>query len=215
MRNSLSNSLLKQVVNFANFYHQYRVESEKLTSIKYRMVTTIEEYKKYNLIQLAFTDNPGDLLAPVTIEKIKLTPDIISGMHPIDINTINDLYYLDRDKIIEVKIEDENIIALKHNGQIIHYKITDYIDIESIRSPRLSYMVGYMKAEKFIRETYLIKDKYKIIADNITSLKVLDLESNHCFLKNPLDILFSDDYKNFSKEDVSRIGYICGQMAKL
>ena len=59
------------------------------------------------------------------------------------------------------------------------------------------------------------KEKYRIIKDHITTLHVLNLETKKTFLMNASDILFSDDYLLFSKEDISRIGYICGQMSKL
>ncbi|MBA2655852.1 MAG: hypothetical protein H0U70_02585 [Tatlockia sp.] len=211
----LSNSVIKQFLNFVNFYHEYKVKSEKLISLRYRMITTLDEFKKSNLIQLAFSDNPGDLLAPISIEKIKKSPDIIEGMHPIDINTINDLYYLSRDKIIKVNVESGSITALKSNGQSISYNISDNIDPDSIDSTRLSYLIGYMQAEKVMREAYTIKDKYKIVKDNITTLEILDLDTNKNFLINPLDIMFSDDYKNFSKKDIGHIAYICGQMSRM
>lgn len=216
MKNALlSNSVIKQFINFANFYHEYKVKSKKLTSVRYRLITTLDEFKKSHLIQLVFSDNPGDLLAPISIEKIKKTPDIMEGMHPIDINTINDLYYLSSDKIIKVNVDSDRIIALKSNGQSITYNISDDIDPDNICSTRLSYMIGYMKAEKVMKEAYTITDKYKIVKDNITTLEVLDVDTNKNLLKNPLDILFSEDYKSFSKKDVAHIGYICGQMSRM
>lgn len=216
MRNGLfSSSVVKQFLNFATFYHEHKGKAKKLISVRYRLVTTLDEFKKSNLIQLAFSDNPGDLLAPISIEKIKKTPDIIEGMHPIDINTINDLYYLSRDKIIKINVDSDYIVALKSNGQSITYNISDNIDPDSIGSTRLSYMIGYMQAEKVLREAYTITDKYKIVKDNITTLEILDTQKNKNFLKNPLDIMFSEDYKNFSKKDVGHIGYICGQMSRM
>ena len=206
---------MKQILNFASFYREYKVKFEKLTSVRYRMITTLDEFKKSNLIQLSFSNNPGDLLAPISIEKIKKTPDILEGMHPIDINTINDLYYLSKDKIIKVNIDNEHIIALKSDGQSINYNIADKIDPDTIASTRLSYMIGYMQAERAMREVYTATDKYKIVKDNITTLEILDVDANKNFLKNPLDIMFSDDYKNFSKKDVGHIGYICGQMSRM
>jgi hypothetical protein len=216
MRNAmLSNPVIRQLLNFANFYQEYRVKSEKLMYLRYRMITTFDEFKQSNLIQLAFTDYPGDLLAPMTIEKIKKTPDIMAGMHPIDINTINDLYYLKRDKIIEIRVDNDCIIALKSNGQSMRYNVSGNINPDNLVSTRLSYMIGYMQAEKKMREAYTIADRYKIVKDNITALEILDTDTNTTFFKNPLDILFSEDYKNFSKRDVSHIGYICGQMSRI
>jgi hypothetical protein len=216
MKNTmLSNPLVKQFLNFAQFYHEYKVKSESLRSVRYRMITTLEEFKKINLIQLAFTDNPGDLLAPISVETIKKTPDIIAGMHPMDINTVNDLYYLSRDHIVEIRVDNESIVALKNNGQSVTYHIADYIDPNTIESTRLSYMIGYMQAERLMKKVYAVKEKYKIVKDNISTLEILDRDTNQYFLKNPLDILFSDDYENFSKKDVGHIGYICGQMSRI
>lgn len=215
MKNIISNRFVKQVVDFSNFYNAYKTRSAKLASVRYRIITTLDEFKKSNLIQLSFSDNPGDLLAPLPIEKIKKTPDILEGMHPIDINTINDLHYLSRDKIIQIKIDGDNITALTNGGKSIEYNILDNINPDTIESPRVSYMIGYMQAEKLMRESYSIKDKFQIVKDNISSLEILDKEKNQNFLKNPLDILFSQDYLLFSKEDIGRIGYICGQMSNL
>jgi hypothetical protein len=212
----LSNPLVREIINFSNFYHDYKVKSEKLTSVKYRLITTLDEFKKSNLIELSFSDNPGDILAPLTIQKIKKTPDIIAGMHPIDINTINDLYYLSEDKIAKLQIGSDYITALKSNGQSITYNVTDTFDPDAISSTRLSYMMGYMQAEKLMKEAFTtINEKYKIVKDNITTLEIEDTQTNIVFLKNPLDLLFSEDYKNFSKRDVGHIGYICGQMSRM
>lgn len=212
----LSSSIVKQILNFANFYHNYKVKTENLRSVKYRMVSTLDEFKKTNLIQLSFLDNPGDILAPLPIETIKTTADILAGMHPIDINTINDLYYLSQDRVASLQVERDLIIALKTNGESVTYKISDTFDPDSADSTRLAYMMGYMQAEKFIKDAFSVPhEKYKITKDNISTLEILDLKSNKCFLKNPLDLLYSNDYKHFSKKDVAHIGYICGQMSRM
>lgn len=215
---ALLNSFLAPVVNLANYYQQQREREKSLTN-KYRVVSTLEDYQNTNLIQLAFTDNPGDFLRPLPIEKIKKTPDLIAGMHPIDINSINDLYYLSRDQIIEIRVEGDEIIAIKKDGNLISYNVSAPIDLTKVQSIRLSYMIGYMQGEKLQKEAYASilanQNSYKIIADNITTLEIKDLNSNKSFLKNPLDILYSEDYKKFSKKDICRIGYICGQMSKI
>lgn len=211
----LSNYIIKQLINFSSFYREYKVKQEKVTSVRYRIITTLNDFKKSNLIQLAFFDNPGDLLAPMSIGKIKQTPDLIENMHPIDINSINDLYYLSKDKVTQITIRDDNLIALTNNGEKVSYKISENINPDAIDSTRIAYMIGYMQAEKVMQKAYAATDKYKIIKDNITTLEISDLNTEKIFLKNPLDILFSDDYKNFSKEDIARIGYICGQMSQV
>lgn len=212
------NTVLRPIVNFTKFYQTYRVNSKKVSQVKYRIVSSLEEFKKTNLIQLSFNDNPGDLLAPVSIEKIKNTPDIIAGMHPIDINTINDIYYLSKDNIVEIRIEKDAITAIHADGTSIRYNIDEDIDPSSIKSTRIAYQVGYMRAEKLIRDSYSsilnTTDSYQIVADNITTLEIKEVASDNHFLRNPLDILYSSDYKKFSREDVCRIGYICGQISK-
>ncbi|MCF6765995.1 hypothetical protein L3V82_09435 [Thiotrichales bacterium 19S3-7] len=55
--------------------------------------------------------------------------------------------------------------------------------------------------------------RYQIIADNITSLCVVDTQTNKTFHKKPSDILYSEEYKLYSKEDIVKIAYICGQMS--
>ncbi|MBA2649823.1 MAG: hypothetical protein H0U75_09580 [Legionella sp.] len=206
----LINSLLRPVVNFSNFYQEYRVNAKKIKNVRYKIISTLEDYKKSNLIQLAFNDNPGDLLAPLSIEKIKKTPDIIAGMHPMDINSINDLYYIINDKIIEMRVENEVVIAINEDGTSTSYNIAGYIDPDTLNSTRLSYMIGHMQAEKLLRDSFSSiltkKDSYKIIADNITTLEIKHVNSNDNFLKHPLDILYSGEYKKFSSEDICQ-GY--------
>ncbi|MCF6776758.1 hypothetical protein L3V83_09270 [Thiotrichales bacterium 19X7-9] len=58
-----------------------------------------------------------------------------------------------------------------------------------------------------------VNNRYQIIADNITSLHIMDVETNKTFHKKPSDILFSDEYKLYSKEDIVKIAYICGQLS--
>ena len=72
-----------------------------------------------------------------------------------------------------------------------------------------------MQAEKMMRKAYTQQEKYRVLQDNITTLNVLDTQTSDQILMTPLDILFSNDYKYFSKEDIARIGYICGQMTKV
>ncbi len=210
---------MRPVVNFANYYYQQKASERGFESVRYRIISTLEDYKKTKQIQLSFKDNPGDLLAPVSIEHIKGETDIISSMHPVDVNSINDLYYLNQDEIIEINIENDHILALKKDGSLQHYDISQYFDPKSVASTRLSYMVGYMQAEKFLKDAYSSqydeKDCYKIIADNISTLEIQDINSEQRFLKKPLDILHSKEYKKFSKDDICRIGFICGQMTTL
>ena len=57
--------------------------------------------------------------------------------------------------------------------------------------------------------------RYKILIDHITELEVLDRESNERLFKKPHDILFSNEYKEYSSEDIIRIGFICGQIKRM
>lgn len=55
--------------------------------------------------------------------------------------------------------------------------------------------------------------RYKILIDHITSLEILDTQSNERLIKCPNNILFNNEYKDYSIEDAARIGFICGQMS--
>lgn len=55
--------------------------------------------------------------------------------------------------------------------------------------------------------------RYKILIDHVTSLEILDTQSNERLIKCPNDILFNNEYKDYSIEDIARIGFICGQMS--
>jgi hypothetical protein len=57
--------------------------------------------------------------------------------------------------------------------------------------------------------------RYKILIDHITELEVLDRDLNKRVFKKPHDILFSNEYKEYSSEDIIRIGFICGQTNKM
>lgn len=213
MKKQLSQYITKYFVDFANYYHQYRVKADRLISVRYRIITTLEEFEKTKKIELAFTDRPGDTLPPMTIQKIKTMSDIIEGMHPVDVNSINDLYYLSKDKIIEVKVDNNKLVAFHNNGKTSVYPLDEPINLELIKSARLSYMIGYMQAERIIREACREKIEYRITQDNISSLYVENIDTNETSLRKPGDILFSEEYKKFSKEDIAKIGYICGQMS--
>ena len=215
MKFQFSRSLKSYILQFADLYHRYKVESEHLRSVRYRIHSTLAEYQKTRTIQLAHTDKPGDLLPPITIEEIKKTPDILSGLHPIDVNSINDLFYLSHDKVREVTVQGDTIQAVTHEGQIIVYDVNETFDHAKVTSKRIAFMMGHMQAEKMMRKAYMQEEKYKVVQDNITTLQVFNAETNDHELMNPLDILFSEQYKYFAKEDIARIGYICGQMSQV
>lgn len=209
--------LFKQsILQFTELYHQYKVDSQKLKKTKYRIHSSLAQYNQTGTIQLSFNDNPGDLLPSMSIKDIKKNQDLIAGLHPIDVNTINDLYYLSQDQISNMIINEEKILVKNKNGQSFEYNIKKEFNHENLISKRVSFLIGYIQAEKFIREAYLVSnEKYKIIRDNISTLDVLDNETNMQSLKSPLEILFSDEYKYYSKEDIAKIGFICGQMSKV
>ena len=54
--------------------------------------------------------------------------------------------------------------------------------------------------------------RYKVLIDHVTSLEILDRESNQHVFKHPHDILFTDEYKDYSIEDAARVAFICGQI---
>ena len=62
-------------------------------------------------------------------------------------------------------------------------------------------------------KTKLKTPRYKILIDHITGLEILDRELNQRFFRNPNDILFNNEYKEYSSEDIARIAFICGQMS--
>lgn len=203
------------VLKFADLYHQYKVETENLQKIKYSIHSSLSYYKKTGMIQLAYNDKPGDLLPPMSLSIIKSTPDIVAGLHPIDVNSINDLYYLSRDRISKLIINDTKIQVFNENNDYMEYDVNDEFNHENLLSKRVSFLIGYMQAEKLMKKAYEIKDKYKIVRDNITTLEIVDIDTKEVLIKTPFDILFTNEYKNFSKEDISRLGFICGQMAKM
>lgn len=205
------------IAEFANFYHETKVRTEHLRAVKYRIVSSLDEYKKTNKIELAITDRPGDLLPALTIEKVKSERDILAHMHPIDVNSINDLYYLSQEQPQEVRVAHEKVVVTTQEGNIVEYDINDQIDINQITSTHVSYLLGHMQAEKLLRQVYNEEksNRFEIIRDNITTLHILDHQTKSKLLKSPDDILFSGDYKFYSKYDIARIGYICGQMTGL
>lgn len=215
MKFQLPQFLKGYILQFADLYHRYQVDSGKLRSVRYRIHSSLAEYQQTRTIQLAITDKPGDFLPPVTIEEIKKTSDILSGLHPIDVNSINDLFYLSHDSVKEIRMQGDTIEAINHNGDIAIYDVNEPFDYKNSASRRISFMMGHIQAERMMRKAYAQQEKYKVIHDNITTLDVWDAETSHRVLMNPLDILFSEQYKFFAKEDVMRIGYICGQMSRM
>jgi hypothetical protein len=213
MKIQLPQSIKHYILQFAEGYHKYKIDSEKLHASRYSICSSLEYYRKTGLIQLSYNDKPGDLLPPMTIFEIKSTSDILSGLHPIDVNSINDLYYLSKDKISRLVMNENTIEVTDQNGLKYSFNINTDFNHENTISKRVSFLIGYMQAEKLMRDTYAInKEKYKIVKDHITTLHIINLETEEAFLKTPSDILFSNEYKYFSKEDIVRIGYICGQM---
>lgn len=59
------------------------------------------------------------------------------------------------------------------------------------------------------------KNRYQILTDNISTLNVLDTLTKEVAALKPEKILFSGLYLLYSKRDILRIGYICGQNAKI
>lgn len=59
------------------------------------------------------------------------------------------------------------------------------------------------------------EDRYRILADYIVQLKILDKQSGKTHLADPVDIVLNNNYMHFSKHDVLRIGFICGQLSRM
>lgn len=215
MKIQFSQTLKSYILQFAELYHRYKVESRQMRSVRYRIHSTLADYQHDRTIQLAITDKPGDLLPPLTIEKIKKMPDVLSGLHPMDVNSINDLYYLSHDNVKEIRVQGDIVQAINQDGSVVAYDINDACEPQHLESKRVAFMIGYMQAEKVMHEAYAVQERYAVTQDNITTLQILDSETNEHVLMSPLDILFSEKYKRFSKEDIARIGYICGQMSQV
>lgn len=211
--------LLKYSISSASqlreYYRQYKVSSEQLKCIKYRIHSNIAFYQKHKMIQLSFADKPGDLLSPMSICQVKNTFDLIHGMHPIDVNSINDLFYLSQDKITQLVVTGEKIRATTALGEIVEYDINDSFDYANLPDKRISYLIGYMQAEKLLKKINVTQEKFKLLKDNISSLLVLDVKNKVECLRSPQEILFSNEYIHYSKEDIARIGFICGQMSQI
>lgn len=192
------------------------MDAEELTKTKYRIRSSLSHYQLTGTIQLSFNDKPGDLLPSMSIKEIKRNQDIVCGLHPIDVNSINDLYYLSQDKISSLIINEDKIVATNLNGQCFEYDVNSDFDHENLLSKRVSFLIGHIQAERLIRNAFSVsQEKYKIFQDNITTLYVYNKETNEKFIKNPSEILSSNEYKFYSKEDIARIGFICGQMSAL
>lgn len=216
MNFQLSQILKQFALNFADLYHKYKISTDKLYTPKYYICSSLEYFKETGLIQLAHTDKPGDLLPPMSIKEIKSAFDLLLGLHPIDVNSINDLYYISKNKISSLVIQENKILVVAQNGEKSEYDLDADFDKELLISKRVSFLIGYIQAEKLMKEAYSVNSvKYRIVEDHISTLYVEDIETKKYFLKAPLDILFSDDYKYFSKEDISRVAYICGQISQI
>ena len=180
--------------------------SIRFLQLRVHLQTCPETYKNTSMITLGLTDKPGDFLPPMTLIEVKQSSDIISGMHPIDVNSINDLHYLSIDNVAEIMVSDDKVVAIDRKGMVTEYDLDLPFDFNKAVSTRLSYMIGYIQAEKLVKSMYKNNIEYKITCDNIVN-------NGYIFLKEPNDILFSGEYKKYSKEDIARIGFICGQMA--
>ncbi len=211
----LRSDIKKTVTHFSQFYRRYRLQVKNLQSVRYRICSTIEAYQQTNKVQLVITDKPGDQLPPLFLKEIKTSTNLISGMHPIDVNSINDLYYIEQDHIVELKIRDTILVATDQRGRTSSYDIRQSFNPHLLPSKRLAYMIGYMQAEKYLQDHYRSKIKFKVVKDNVSSLYVEDIKTGQLTMKSPMDILFSKAYQQYSQEDIARIGYICGQMSKV
>ena len=141
MKLQVPHILKKSILQFADLYHQYKVEAEKLQKAKYSIHSSLKFYKKTKMIQLVYNDRPGDLLPPMTILEIKNTPDILGGLHPIDVNSIDDLYYVSQDKISELVVSVDKIQVRKENGQYIEFDINQKFEHENLASKRISLCI--------------------------------------------------------------------------
>ena len=210
--------ILSFVDIFKRFFNQTKLQTKYLRSVKYRIVTSLDEYKKTGLIELAITDVPGERLPPFSAEKIKNMSDVLSGMHPVDVNTIHDLCQLENEQALEknnVELSQNNVIVKNQEGTTDSYNLNDARLLEKLHSLRLGYLVGKLQADTLIEVVNSADQRYRILKDQITSFQVEDTQTGEVFFRKPADIIFSKEYLLYSKEDIAKISYVCAQLSSL
>jgi hypothetical protein len=91
------------------------------------------------------------------------------------------------------------------NGSFFHLQ-----GVGGIQQP---WYIKFSNISRTIKMTKTSKlPRYKVLIDHISSLEILDRESNQHVFKHPHEILYTDEYKDYSIEDAARIAFICGQI---
>ncbi|MEM9103731.1 MAG: hypothetical protein AAGB12_15585 [Pseudomonadota bacterium] len=181
---------------------------------KYRIVTSLEDYHQTKKLQLALLDQLDKPLPAMTIKAIKESTETIQAMCPEDVNSINDLYYLSQDDIVDIRVSEGQILTTRRDGHTEVMDVAETPDFNAIQSVRLSYMLGYVQAENLVKAAHFNQPRYAILSDNISTLYVKDMVTDQVLVKHPQEVL-SSDYNGYSKSDIAKIGYICGQLASV
>ena len=99
---------------FSELYYRIRLDHEKKEKdleIRYKIVTSAEEYIQTKKISLGFIDRPGDHLRPKTAHELVADDDIICHLHPKDVQTITALAIKERENIVCINSKEKATIA--------------------------------------------------------------------------------------------------------
>jgi len=60
----------------------------------------------------------------------------------MDVNSINDLFYLSQDRLLEIRVQGDALHAVNLDGQIDVYHINDTFDCGNSASRRIAFIDG-------------------------------------------------------------------------
>lgn len=216
--NNFIDGISKSFSLMMQYFDNLLNENEKRYMPKYRIV----EYSHKNGITSCKVHVIGMRCSTdYSASEIMADDDLTRGFSPLDVRTLCnlanfDLYHFkQKDNVVSIVVEDRFLAVTYLNDVVIHYDLTADIDINKIKSSRVSYMLGCMKTERLMQSANQMESRYKIVNDNIKTLGILDKETHEINDYNPQDLLFSDKCRLFSKKDIAKIGYMCGQLSLL
>lgn len=216
--NNFIEGLSKSFFLVAKYFDSLLNENEKRLMPKYRIV----KYRHKNGITFCEVYIIGTRCSTEhSASEIMADDDLTRGFSPLDVRTLCNLANFDlyhskqKDNVISIVVDDRFLAVTYLNDVVIHYDLLADIDINTILSPRVSYILGCMKTEKLMTNSNQKEPRFKIIHDNVTTLEILDEQTREVILMNPRELLFSEKSAFFSKSDIAKIGYMCGQMSLL
>lgn len=77
---------------------------------------------------------------------------------------------------------------------------------------KLKHIFAIRRKSKFCIN--LEQPRYQLISDNVFNLHIKDIHTGKMLIKTPQEIL-SSNYLQYSKSDIAKVGYICGQLASV